>query len=116
LVPQLSKYVATLGVFSEEEVIMREQQLDLIYSQSGLLYKVFPDASWSILDKNRQRSRPCVDGIVGSVQMKSIDQLLNQLQQLSIQQTVASQTTGLAAPPTQTSNVHNVQLTNLKAT
>jgi hypothetical protein len=53
LVPQLSKYVATSGVFSEEEVIMRAQQLELIYSQSSLLYKVFPDAPRSILDKTR---------------------------------------------------------------
>jgi hypothetical protein len=32
LVPQLSKDVATLGVFSKEEAIMRAQQLELIYS------------------------------------------------------------------------------------
>jgi hypothetical protein len=41
LVPQLSKDVATSGVFSEEEAIMRAQQLELIYSQSGLLYEFF---------------------------------------------------------------------------
>jgi hypothetical protein len=38
------------------------------------------------------------------------------LQQLSIQHTTASQTTVLAAPPTQTSDVHSVQSTNPKAT
>jgi hypothetical protein len=32
LVPQLSKDVATSGVFSEEEAIMRAQQFELIYS------------------------------------------------------------------------------------
>jgi hypothetical protein len=32
LVPQLSKDIATLRVFSEEEAIMRAQQLELIYS------------------------------------------------------------------------------------
>jgi hypothetical protein len=42
LVPQLSKDVATSGVFSEEDAIMRAQQLELIYSQSGLLYEIFP--------------------------------------------------------------------------
>jgi hypothetical protein len=41
LVPQLSKDVATSGVFSEEDAIMRAQQLELIYSQSGLLYEIF---------------------------------------------------------------------------
>jgi hypothetical protein len=95
---------------------MRAQQLELIYSQSGLLYEVFPDAPRSILDKTRQRSGPHADGIVGSVQTKPTDQLSNQLQQLSIQQTTASQTTGSAAPPTQTSDVHSVQSTNPKAT
>jgi hypothetical protein len=50
------------------------------------------------------------------MQMKPVDQLLNQLQQLSIQQTMASQTIGSTAPPTQTSDVHNVKSTNPKAT
>jgi hypothetical protein len=53
LVPQLSKDVATLGVFSEEDTIMRDQQLELIYSQSILLYEILPDAPRSILDKTR---------------------------------------------------------------
>jgi len=68
------------GVFSEEEAIMRAQQLELIYSQSGLLYEVFPDAPRSILDKARQKSGPHVDGIVGSAQAKPTNQLSNQLQ------------------------------------
>jgi hypothetical protein len=37
------------------------------------------------------------------------------LQQLSIQHSTASQTTALAAPPTQTSKVHSMQTTNPKA-
>jgi hypothetical protein len=64
---------------------MRAQQLEMIYSKSGLLYKVFPDAPQSILDKTRQRSGPHADGIVGSVQTKPADQLSNQMQQFSIQ-------------------------------
>jgi len=38
------------------------------------------------------------------------------LQQLSIQHTAASQTIALAAPPTQTSEVHSIQSANPKAT
>jgi hypothetical protein len=98
LVPQLSKDVATSGVFSEEEVIMRAQQLELIYSQSGLLYEVFPDVPWSILDKARHKSGPHADGIVGSAQAKPVDQLSNQLQQLSIQQTTTNQTLVRCSP------------------
>jgi hypothetical protein len=115
LVPQLSKDVATSGVFSEEEAIMRAQQFELIYSQSGLLYQILPDAPRSILDKTRQRAGPHADGIVGSAQTKPAEQLTKQLQQLSIQHSAASQTTASAAPPTQTSEVHSVQTTNPKA-
>jgi hypothetical protein len=115
LVPQLSKDVATSGVFSEEEAIMRAQQFELIYSQSGLLYQILPDAPRSILDKTRQRAGPHADGIVGSAQTKPAEQLTKQLQQLSIQHSAASQTTASAAPPAQTSEVHSVQTTNPKA-
>jgi hypothetical protein len=75
LVPQLSKDVTMSGVFSEEDTIMRSQQLELIYTQSGLLYKVLPDAPRSILDKTRQRVGPHADGIVGSSQTKPAEQL-----------------------------------------
>jgi hypothetical protein len=94
---------------------MRAQQFELIYSQSGLLYTILPDAPRSILDKTRQRAGPHADGIVGSAQTKPAEQLTKQLQQLSIQHSAASQTTALAAPPTQTSEVHSVQTTNPKA-
>jgi hypothetical protein len=60
-------------VFSEEEAIMRAQQLELIYSQSSLLYDIFPYAPQSILDKARKKFGPHVDGIVGSAQENPID-------------------------------------------
>jgi hypothetical protein len=106
----------TSGVFSEEDAIMRAQQLELIYSRSGLLYEIFSDAPRSILDKTRQRVGPHVDGIVISSQPKLAEKLTTQLQQLSIQHTAANQTTALVAPPTKTSDVHTVQSTNPKAT
>jgi hypothetical protein len=52
---------------------------------------------------------------VGSTQGNSTDLLSNQFQQLSIQQTLASQTYGSVAPPTQMSDIHSVQSTNPKA-
>jgi hypothetical protein len=116
LVPQLSKDVATSGVFSEEYSIMRAQQFEPIYSQSGLLYNILWDAPRSILDKTKQRSEPHADGIVGSTQTKPAEQLTKQLQQLSIQHSAANQTTALATPPTQMSEVHSIQMTNPKAT
>jgi hypothetical protein len=95
---------------------MRAQQFELIYSQSGLLYNILPDAPRSILDKTRQRVGPHADGIVGSAQTKPAEQLTKQLQQLSIQHSAANQTTALAASPTQMSEVRSVQTTNPKAT
>jgi hypothetical protein len=56
---------------------MREKQLKLIYSKSGLLYDILPDAPWSILDKARQKSRPHADGIVGSTKRISTYLLSN---------------------------------------
>jgi hypothetical protein len=80
LVPQLSKDVVTSKVFSEEDSIMRAQQFELIYSQSGLLYNILPDMPCSILDKTRQRVGPHADGIIGSTQTKPTEQLTKQLQ------------------------------------
>jgi hypothetical protein len=44
LVPLLAKDVASNFPQSEEEAIIKAQQYDLIYSQSGYLYTVLPDA------------------------------------------------------------------------
>jgi hypothetical protein len=79
---------------------MRAQQFELIYSQSGLLNNILPDVPHLILDKTRQRVEPHADGIVGLTQTKPAEKLTKQLQQLSIQHIVASQTTALASPST----------------
>ena len=44
MLPYISKDISTLGVTNEEESILRAQQLDLIYSQSGILYEIIPEA------------------------------------------------------------------------
>jgi len=115
LVPHLSKDVATSGVFLDEEAIMRYQQLELIYSQFGLIYEFFPYVPRSILDKTRHKFGPHADDIVGSAQENPTDPLLNQLQQFLIQQTMASPTPSSTAPPAHMSDVHNVQSMNPKA-
>ena len=80
LVPCISKDIMTSRVFSEEEAIMRAQQLELIYSQSSMLYEIIPDAPWSTFDQTKSKSRPHVNGVIGSAQSKPIDKLSNQLQ------------------------------------
>ena len=42
LLPYIPKDVSTSGVTNEEESILRAQQLDLIYSQSGILDEIIP--------------------------------------------------------------------------
>jgi hypothetical protein len=108
LVPYVSKDIATSRVFSEEEEIMRAQQPKLIYSQSSMLYEIFPDVSQYTLDKAKKNLGPHVDGIMGSTQSKSMDLLSNHLEQLSIQQSVARQNLIFDVPPIQTSDVHSV--------
>jgi hypothetical protein len=83
LLPYILKDVSTLGVTSEEEVIFKSQQLDLIYAQSGMLYEIIRDASWSNYDP-RKNHGPHVDGIIGSSNDKSIDLVMNQLKDLSL--------------------------------
>ena len=67
LLPYISKDVSTSGVTTEEEAIFKDRQLDLIYSQSGILYEIIPDAPRSSTDTTKPKSGPHADGIVGSV-------------------------------------------------
>jgi hypothetical protein len=45
LLPPISRDVAMGGVVTEEEAISRAQYLDLVYSQSGTLYELIPNAT-----------------------------------------------------------------------
>jgi len=83
LLPYISKYVSTFGVTTEDEAIFKAQQLDLIYSQSGILYEIIPDAPRSNTNPLKPKSRPRVDGIVGSVHSPGM--LSNQMENLSLQ-------------------------------
>jgi hypothetical protein len=48
--PPKLKDVSTSGVTNEEEDILRDQQLDLIYAQSEMLYHLLSDSPRSIYD------------------------------------------------------------------
>jgi hypothetical protein len=45
LLPPIAHDVAMGGVVTEEEAIARAQYLDLVYSQSGTLYELIPNAT-----------------------------------------------------------------------
>jgi hypothetical protein len=71
VVPCVSKYIKIVKSFSEEVAIMRSQHLELICSQSGMLYEILLDAPWSMFNKTKQNYGLHVDEIVGSSQRNS---------------------------------------------
>ena len=76
---EISKYVSLSVVFFEEQAIFRAQQLELIYFQSGVLYKYFPNAPRSKLDLSKTKPGPHGDGLIGSINSGAAI-LLTQLQ------------------------------------
>ena len=54
---------------TEEQAITRAQYLDLIYSQSGTLYDILPDAPR--FGTSKAPPTPAVDGVIGSVSQNS---------------------------------------------
>jgi hypothetical protein len=100
LFPYISKDVSISRVTFEEEAIFKAQQLNLIYSQSGMLYEILPDALRSNYDP-RQNLGPHVDGIIGSANAKTIDLVMNQLKDFSLSQFVAGQASSSSSTPTQ---------------
>ena len=64
---------------NEEEAILRAQQLDLIYSQSGILYEIIPEAPRPTHDAEKPKPGPHVDGVVGSMNSPTIESLAKQL-------------------------------------
>jgi len=65
LLPYIVKYVALFGVTTEEEAIIRAQQLDLVYSQSRVLYDILPNAPRAEKNPTKFSSGAHADGIVG---------------------------------------------------
>ena len=61
-----------LGDVTKEDVIRRAQHLDLIYSQSGTLYDIIPQALRLSNDKPRTAPGPHADGVIGSVSASTI--------------------------------------------
>jgi len=77
LLPYIVKDVALTGVTKEEEVFVRAQQLDLVYSQSRVLYDILPNAPRAKMDPMKFSFGPHADGIVGSVQNTATHKNLN---------------------------------------
>ena len=102
LLPYISKVVSTSGVMNEEEAIIKAQQLDLIYSQSGILYEIIPEASRPMHNVEKPKPRPHADGVVGSVNSPTVESLTKLIHQLSIKKSMVE--AAKAAPSPQSAN------------
>lgn len=76
----IAKDVALSGVTKKEEAIIRAQQLDLVYSQSRVLYDILPNALREETDPTKFTPGPHADGIVGSIQNTAAQKNVNQPQ------------------------------------
>jgi hypothetical protein len=103
------KDVATSGVTTKEEVIFKAQQLDLIYTQSGMLYHILSYAPRSTYDP-RQKLGPHADAIVDSANVKSTNLVTSHLKYLSLNQYAGGPTSSMSSNHTQSVDVHSVQL------
>ena len=61
------------SVVTEEKDISRAQYLDLVYSQSGTLYDLIPQAPLPSTDPAKPPTKVPLDGIVGSIQSPSVE-------------------------------------------
>ena len=101
------KDVSTSGVQNEEQAIFRAQELNLIYTQSVLLYEIITNALRSSFDP-KVKPWPHADGIVGSTSTKLAYSVVKQVSQLSINQSTSGQATTLSQP-TQMESVLSMQ-------
>lgn len=93
-----------MGPRSEEHAIHVAQQLDLIYSQSQLLYSILLNAPRPDADLSKPPPSAHVDGMIGS----ALNQVTNALSQVSLQSNPS------ANQATPTSEVLNIQKTSKK--
>ena len=112
MLPYIAKDVSTSGVQNEEQAIFREQEFDLIYTQSRQLYEIIPNALHSSFDP-KINPEPHADGIVGCTSTKPVDSVVKQVIQLSINQSTLRQATN-SSQPTQTASVFFVQSSDQK--
>ena len=66
---QIAKDISMGACVTEEQAIADAQYLDLVYSQTGTLYDILPDAPRPGTSKARET--PSIDGIIGSMSQNS---------------------------------------------
>ena len=67
LLPPIAQDVAMGGVVTEDKSISWAQYLDLVYSQSEMLYELIPQAPFPSIDPAKPPAETPIDGVVGSI-------------------------------------------------
>jgi len=109
-VSKISKDITMGGCVIEEQAMARAQYLDLVYSKSGTLYEVLPDAPRPYLDLTASKSPdvPLVDGVISSMSQTSTK---DYLKSKSISNTGSNNPSKNSSSPGKTSEVYDVQST-----
>ena len=88
----------------------------MIYSKSGTLYDIIPNAPLLLTNPKKPNPGPHADGVVCFVSHASINQLANQMGHISISSHPSNSGTSVQtiAVPTHTSKVNSVQSMQMK--
>lgn len=111
LLPQIAPDVAMGGVATKEEAIARAQYSDLVYSQSGTLYELIPNATYATNDPSKPSSTSHADGVIGSVKTQSPSQSTRTIQRSTPTSTPSLTAPSSTPPQTQVFEVNAVQST-----
>jgi hypothetical protein len=109
LLPQITRDVSMGVVVTKEEAISRAQYLDLVYSQSGILYELIPNATRATTDPSKPLSTSYADGVIGSVKTQYTSPLTRTTQRSASTSAPSSTTPSSTSPQTQVSEVNTVQ-------
>ena len=106
------------GNIIKEHTIIRSQKLDLLYSQSRMLYEIFSDATREEMDPIKSKPRLHVDGMMGTMENVKTNQLWSQTGNMSLcfNMHVATKVTVNIYGPTQYFDVLNMYTYNPKGT
>jgi hypothetical protein len=100
LLPKIARDVSMGSMVTEEEAIARAQYLDLVYSQSGTLYELIPNATRPTNDPSKPSTASHADGVIGSIKTQSTTQSTGTIQRPT--STTAPSSTAPSSTPTQT--------------
>ena len=84
LLPQIARDVALGGAIIEDQSIRHAQHLDVIYSQSGTLYDIIPNAPGNPNASTTEHPRVHADEIVSATSGVAVKQLNGSIAKLAV--------------------------------